>query len=110
MTVAALLFAATIVMWVRSHYVYDRIILGTVVASDLGVIRVGWGGPTLYVPYWSLAIAWVALFAIAARRAVLPRRRAARGRCPACGYDCRATPERCPECGTAMPGRWSEPA
>ena len=25
------------------------------------------------------------------------------GRCPACGYDLRATPGRCPECGLAVP-------
>ena len=39
----------------------------------------------------SLAFGWIGL---------RPRPRAARGLCPSCGYDLRATPGRCPECGT----------
>ena len=32
-------------------------------------------------------------------RRQVPRRRRARGLCPACGYDLRASPGPCPECG-----------
>lgn len=55
------------------------------------------------VPIW-LGIAPGAIacgITIARRRRRRCRRQQAAGRCPACGYDLRATPERCPECGTA---------
>ena len=66
---------------------------------------------------------WLPVWTIVAAAAVLPasrlgawwvgsRRRAGRSRanrCPACGYDLRATPGRCPECGAAPTNSGSPP-
>jgi hypothetical protein len=64
-------------------------------------------GRLFVVPYWFLALLWAAAPAVGLRRLAKrwARQRAARrsrqGRCPSCGYDLRASPDRCPECGTA---------
>jgi hypothetical protein len=57
---------------------------------------------TLTVPWWFLTLLFAVAPAVALRRRwrVRRRRRLVAGLCPACGYDCRATPDRCPECGT----------
>ena len=66
----------------------------------------GGGGTTrqLGCPYWFVVLLTSIL---PAARLAEWRRRARRLRmhpnlCQHCGYDCRATPDRCPECGTAM--------
>ena len=53
----------------------------------------------LVFPHWALALLSGAVAAWGIRRIVRRRRRAQAGRCAACGYDLRATPDRCPECG-----------
>jgi hypothetical protein len=70
------------------------------------------GGPIRWlgavaVPHALAAAAFaVPPFVAAARRW---RRRRRPGRCPACGYDLRATPDRCPECGTVPTGTDTPP-
>lgn len=54
---------------------------------------------------WRLRLCWptltFGLLAAALSIQTLRRRPSTTAHCPTCGYDCRATPDRCPECGTA---------
>ena len=56
------------------------------------------------VPWWIVPPPLVVLPGLWLRRRLVARRRRATGRCLACGFDLRATPERCPECGTSPVG------
>ena len=73
--------------------------------SDLRLATYTRNDRSASVSLWFLALvsgAWP----LATLAAFIYRRRQgsrAMGRCPACGYDLRATPDRCPECGTAAP-------
>ena len=61
---------------------------------------------TIWIPHvWLVGSFLLAglLTSPALTRGLRRRRRLARGGCPACGYDLRATPDRCPECGHVLP-------
>jgi hypothetical protein len=52
-------------------------------------------------PHWFLALLLAILPSLYLRAVMSARRNSRAGRCAACGYDLRATPDRCPECGAA---------
>ena len=56
----------------------------------------------LAVPYWLLALVAAAVPLASCLAFLRNRARRISGRCAACGYDVRATPDRCPECGTSQ--------
>jgi hypothetical protein len=54
------------------------------------------------VPFWLFAAITAIPPLLALRRKLYERRCWQLARCPSCGYDLRATPDRCPECGRAQ--------
>ena len=59
----------------------------------------------IVIPWWSLSVMAAILPFTVMLRSVISRLRQSstkKGRCRACDYDLRATPDRCPECGTGV--------
>ena len=76
---------------------YGKRFLGFGAGTTLG------GGRYGSVPFWFLVLVFAVPPALILR-SELRRRRSGPGRCAACGYDLRATPDRCPECGAVPTG------
>src|SRR5437762_13900736 len=77
-----------------------------VAAASIVVLRgdsseIVWRGYLIGLPFYlipTLVIIWI----VRSIRVRNRRGRIARGLCPSCGYDVRATPNRCPECGGVL--------
>jgi hypothetical protein len=70
-------------------------------ASQSLPVGMGLYGWVVQVPFWFLVLicAILPVVWIVRRKTWLRQQRMAKGFCPTCGYDLRATPDRCPECG-----------
>jgi hypothetical protein len=62
-----------------------------------GNLAPGYSMWSVRIPLWFPASVFALLPALWLAKRL---RRPDNGRCPRCGYDLRATPDRCPECGT----------
>ena len=97
------------VEWRRGRPNYPQAVFHAGAGMPVPAFALRWRGPLrreLIVPYWVIALIFALAPAFQLRRVLRERsrrHRQAAGRCTACGYDLRATPERCPECGAAAP-------
>jgi hypothetical protein len=99
--------------WKTGVPTYPQPVFHVGVGKPTTSFAINWGGGRrggssaalrreLIVPYWALALLVGILPGVQLRQVLKNRRRRQRreaGRCPTCGYDLRATPDRCPECG-----------
>ncbi len=107
-------------LWFHSNRFKDAIPINPDGTVAIGIARAGKTPPARTLPLTGGAITiplWVPMLLFGAmplwRLVNLPARRRrsriAAGRCAACGYDLRATPDRCPECG-ALPEKIEDAA
>lgn len=75
------------------------VIFGLAIVGFVEIVPPGPWHTGIKVIGWSLMIIGHILSGVAFFQTRRLKRRLARGLCPNCGYDLRATPDRCPECG-----------